>query len=423
MENSSAIFSYLPNELHPLIYIGLLLLLSFAGGHIANYFRAPRVTGYLIVGILLGPSALGIFNKEVIRTDFGLITHIALGIIAFSIGGSLELSKIKRLGRQILWITFFQGFGAFILATVTLSAFLILGHCSGNALQCFWSEHFPAALVIGAICAATAPAATLAIVHEFRSKGPLTTILLGVVALDDGLTIFLYTFALNIAKSITTFENITAYNYLTIPFLSVITSLVIGLVMGLCIKFLIRFLPDKNIMLGVILGSIFLTFGAAETAGADPLLANMMLGFIVANYVRHHHDLFSVVEGIEEPIFGMFFALAGAHFDLKLVETAGLLAVIISIGRFLGKVSGSRLGAEISQSPVEVRKYLGLALLPTAGVTVGLVLNAQDALGTGIFSEIMVTGVLGSVILNEIFTPFLVRYSLKKAGEIEGENR
>ncbi len=143
----------------------------------------------------------------------------------------------------------------------------------------------------------------------------------------------------------------------------------------------------------------------------------MMLGFVVINFVEHHEDIFSVVESLEEPIFGMFFVLAGAHLNLRVIETAGWMALLIIIGRFGGKLVGSWVGAQISQAPKVVKKYLGLALLPTAGVTVGLALEAKNILGETSLAEIMLSAVLGSVILNELLTPFLVRFSLFKAGE------
>jgi len=155
----------------------------------------------------------------------------------------------------------------------------------------------------------------------------------------------------------------------------------------------------------------------------SPLLGNMMFGFVVANFVEHHEDLFAVVEGVEEPIFGMFFTLAGAHLDLQVIQTAGWLALLITLGRFSGKLLGTYVGAQISGAPEPVKKYLGLALLPAAGVTVGLVMEAKGIFGVSSFSEVMVNGVLGSVIINELFTPFLVRFSLCKAGEITRTER
>jgi len=417
MENVFPTFLSLPDTLHPLTYVGMLLLLSYAGGHLANLLKAPRVIGYLVMGILLSPSVTGILHERLVWEELSAVTHIALAVIAFSIGGSLEWEKLGRLGKQILWITLTQGFGAFALATLALSVFFVFFRCGGEVSHGFWAFFFPMALVIGAICAATAPAATLAIVHEYRAQGALTSTLLGVVALDDALTILLYAVSVGIAQSFVNSGAPSLVQHLLRPGVSVLISLALGAAMGGLVGFAGRRVAGRDAMLGITMGAILVTGGLATSLEVHPLLANMTTGFVVANFVRHHEDLFAVVEGIEEPIFGMFFALAGAHLDLKLVESAGLLALVITVGRFAGKLLGSRVGAEISDAPRVVKKYLGYALLPTAGVTVGLVLEAQDTFGSGEFTRIMVSGVLGSVMINELLTPFLVRFSLFRAEE------
>jgi len=405
------------HELSPLVTIGFLLLASFAGGEFANRYKVPRVVGYLVTGILAGIIFTGPLHNVVFLHDLTIITHIALAIIAFSIGGSLELSKIKRLGNQILVITISQAIGAFILGTLASGLFLLFSKCPMDFYSCFMTSYFPAVLVIGAISAATAPAATLALIHENRSKGPFTTTLLGVVALDDGLTILLYAFAVNIAFTLAGGGSLSVTGFLLTPLFSIFISFASGVVMGLLIKLLIKNIRSRELMLGVIIGGIFLTSGLAEMFKGHALMANMVLGFFIVNYVKHHYDIFSVVEGIEEPFFGLFFTIAGSHFDLKLMEAAGLLALVITAGRFTGKIFGSQLGAQISHAPDNVKKYLGFALLPTAGVTIGLVFDAQAYLGESIFSEIMLSGVLGSVLINEFMTPFIVKYALNKSGE------
>jgi Kef-type K+ transport system membrane component KefB len=403
--------------LHPLMYVGLLLLFGYAGGEIANYFYLPRVTGYLVMGMLLSHSVLGLFHEQLVKEELTLITHIALAIIAFSIGGSLGLRTMKMLGKYIAWITLTQTLGAFVVVTVTLAFFFSIIFSFEFTNPLFWSYYFPVALVIGAICAATAPGAILAIVHEYKAKGPFTTILLGVVALDDATTIVLYAFAISLAQSLMNHETIVWQNLFFASVWSITLSLSIGGVLGLCLKQFVRFVPRREAMLGVMVGLIFLASGLSISLEISPLLANMMLGFVVINFVEHHEDIFRVVESLEEPIFGMFFTLAGAHLDLKVIETAGWIALLLSLGRFAGKLLGTHAGAQISHAPETVKKYLGFALLPTAGVTVGLALEAKNILGETSFSEIMVSAILGSVILNELLTPFLVRFSLVKAGE------
>lgn len=399
---------------HPLLHIGLLLLCGYAGGKIANYLKAPRVSGYIVTGMLLSPSILGVFHEELVKSELTIITDMALGIIAFSIGGVLELGRLKRLGKHIFWITPFQALFASLLTMATIAIPFWLIHGPGTP---FWNLYFPMAMIIGAISAATAPAATLAIIHEYKARGPLTTILLGVVSLDDGLTILFYAIAIAWARALVTEGPLSWHAVLVIPGLHVLGALALGGVIGLCIRVLIRFVPRREAMLGIMVGFIFLTSGLAITFHSSPLLANMILGFVVVNFVRHGDDLFGVIETVEESLFMMFFTLAGAHLDLRVIRIAGWVAILISVSRFSGKLLGTRLGAQISRAPKEVKRYLGLGLLPTAGVTVGLVLMAQDLFGPSQISEIMVSAVLGSVILNELLSPFLVRYALLKSGE------
>ena len=403
--------------IHPLVYIGLLLLLSYTAGKAANHLNAPRVTGYLVIGVLLSPSLLGLFHESLIKEDLTLVTDIALSIIAFLIGGSLSLIKLKKLGKHIFWITFTQAFGAFISTTLMLSLFFYFIHSLGAIQSSFRTLYFPMAFVIGAISAATAPAAIMAIVHEYRAKGPFTTILLGVIALDDAITILFAAFAFTMAQFFINQQAASFANLFFPPMFSILLSLLIGGVLGICLQKLIGFVSRKGAILGVITGAIFLAGGLAISLKASPLLANMVMGFVVVNFVKHSEDLFAVVESIEEPIFGMFFTLAGAHMDFKVMQTAGLIALVIVLGRFTGKLLGSRLGAQISGAPEAVRKYLGTALLPKAGVTVGLVLAAGEVFGDTYLSEIMVNAVLGSVIINELIAPFFVRFSLRRAGE------
>jgi len=403
--------------IHPLVYIGLLLVLSYAGGKVANYFKAPRVTGYLVIGVLLSPSLLGLFHESLVKEELTLITDIALSIIAFLIGGSLSLIKLKKLGKHILWITPSEAICAFLATTGILILFFPFVDAYTGAFCSFWNLYFPMALAIGALCSATAPAATLAIIHEYKSKGPLTSIILGVVALDDALAIIFFALAGTIAHIFIGHESINWQNLLFLLVYSIFISLFLGGAAGLFLRYLIRFISRESAMLTVMSGSIFLVAGLSISLKTSPLLANMMLGFVVVNFVKHHEDLFTVVEKIEEPIFGMFFTLAGAHFDFSVIQMAGWLAIVITIGRFAGKLLGSRLGSQISHAPREVKKYLGFALMPSAGVAVGLVLEAGAIFGPSSLLEIMVNAVLGSVIINELMTPFFVRFSLRRAGE------
>jgi Kef-type K+ transport system membrane component KefB len=346
----------------------------------------------------------------------GLVTEIALGIIAFSIGGALELDKIKKLGRQILVITMVQAFAVFAL--VSLSVFFLYPLLQGRAFDSPGTLA-SVAILLGAICAATAPAAVLGVVHEYKAKGPMTTTLLGVVALDDGVTLVLFSLAGGIAGSLAGGDASWVHSVILEPGREIGLSMVIGGTMGLFLRLLSPAVRRKGSLLGISLGAIFTVSGLALTLHASPLLACMMLGFAMANLMNHYHQWFESVERVEEPILAMFFVVAGAHLDISAFTTAGLLAVIIIVMRTAGKVAGGFMGAAASGAAVEIRRYLPIGLLPQAGVSIGLVLAAKEFVGDPAAAKIMVNAVLASVIINELISPALVKVALTKAGEIE----
>lgn len=404
-------------ESHPLVAIGLLLLCGYLGGRLANRFKFPRVSGYIVAGLLMSSSVTGIIPIELIEQKLFVITDIALSIIAYAIGGSLKVSKLKRLGKSILWINFSQTFGALILSFIfilVLTPLLIGSKVPGIAL---FTGYLPLALILGAISVATAPAAILAIVHEYRAKGPLTTTLLGVVALDDATAIIMYAFAGAAVSAMTGVHGASSLKMVAEPTGEVLGSLVLGVIFGFILARMVSWIKARESLLVVILGIIFLCTGISVELGLSPLLTNMTAGFFTVNRAKHSHDLFNALEGIEEPIFALFFVVAGAHFDLKVLKLAGLISLVIVFGRFLGKLTGTRLGATISHAPAVVKKYLGLGLLPKAGVTVGLAFMAKPLFQDPLMYDIMINAVLGSVIINELAAPPLVKYILLKAGE------
>ena len=403
-------------EIQSLSALGVLLICGYFGGQLANWLKLPRVTGYIIAGILLSPSISGIIPGELVEERFSIVTDIGLAIIAYSVGGSLILSNLKQLGKSILWITLTQAFAAFLLTFIliaTLSPYVVgLNIINASFLELY----LPLALVIGAVSVATAPAAILAIVHEYKAKGPLTTTLLGVVALDDGIAIILFAFAGTIAATLTKMGGISVYKMVAEPSIIILGSLLLGTVFGLSLTFLACWIRRKETLLVIILGHILFCAGITDQLRFSPLLANMMVGFIVVNRAKHSHDLFIVVENIEELVFALFFTLAGAHFNVTVIKIAGLMALIITIARFSGKLIGTKLGAGLSHAPTVVKKYLGYALLPTAGVAIGLILMAKPLMHPQV-SAIMINAVLGSVIISELIAPPFVKFALIRAGE------
>jgi len=365
----------------------------------------------------LSPSVSGIIPAVLIRDKFSIVTDIALAIIAYSIGGSLKFSRLKQLGKSIVWINLSESLGAFVVTfviTATLGAWIV----KLILPQASWLQVcLPLALIIGAVSSATAPAAILAIVHEYQARGPLTTTLLGVVALDDGMAIILYAFASSIVGALTRVRGtFMIYKMALEPLLVIMGSALLGIMFGFFLTVLAVWVKKKGSLLVIILGSILLCAGIADRLQLSPLLASMMLGFYVVNRAKQCDVLFQAVENIEETIFALFFTLAGAHFDLTVIKTAGIISLLIVFGRFAGKFMGVWLGADFSHAPAVVKKYLGYALLPKAGVTIGLILMAEPLMEPQV-AEIMVNAVLGSVIINELLAPPLVKFALTRAGE------
>lgn len=390
----------------------------------ANWLGAPRIIGYLMAGILFGPSGFRMFSRALINDQLGLITDIALSIIAFSIGGALQINNLKNLKKSIALVTVLQALGAFVFVLILVIAFLpILVPLPDS--EGFQNMYLASALILAAVAVATSPAAILSLVHELKAKGRFTTVLLGVVALDDAVAIVVYGYVIVWIRALMGGELSSWSNAIISPFISTGFSVAIGLIVGLLLIRIIKFCGPKDIMLGFILGAILLTSGLAKSFGVSPLLATMVLGFIIENFVAHERasEAHDVIESIEEPIFGIFFFLAGAHLSLDMGFTALGIALIVMGGRFLGKLIGSKLGARLSGAAPKVRKYMGLALLPSAGVAIGLVLDAKGIMDTvfSILSSVIVSAVVAKTLLNEIITPFLVRFALIKAEETDIE--
>ena len=399
-----------------MLAVGIMIISGFFGGEVAAKIKFPRITGYLIVGVLLSPSVLNLIPKTTIE-DLGVITSISLGLIAYLIGGSLRLESIRELGKSIAWITPLQSVGPWFLTTLVIT-FLAPFILRASPSTTFSNTYFPAAFVLGAIASATAPAATIAIIREYKARGPLTTTLLAVVALDDVIAIIAFAIAVGIAQPLVAGDGgFSVYQALVLPSLHIVGSLVIGTVFGVAVISIAKLVKRRALLLGLVFGTIVLSVGVAELLDVSSLLINMVVGFIVINKAKRD-EMFLVIEDTENLIFTVFFVLAGMHFDLSIMKTAGTLAALVIICRWAGKYFGVRLGGKISGAPDVVKKYLGLALLPKAGVTIGLGLLLEP-----IFPEygvIMFNALLASTIINELVAPPLAKYAIFKAAEDNG---
>jgi Kef-type K+ transport system membrane component KefB len=395
--------------------IGIMVTVGLLGGVLSNKLKFPRVTGYIIVGIILSPSVLNLVSKATIeRLD--IITHATLGVVAYLIGASLRMESIRKLGRSIAWITPIQSLGAWLVVTLALA--FIAPRITPVPGATFMNEYFPMALVVGAIASATAPAVTMAVIRELKARGPLTTTLLAVVALDDAIAVIAFAVASGVAQSMVIgSSSIPLYQLAAVPFLEIAKSIGIGAGLGFALVYLTKLVKTRALLLAAVLGMILLSTGLATFAGASLIMANMTLGFVVANRIPDSEAI-GVIEGIEEVVFAIFFVFSGMHFEASVMRTAGTLALVLFGVRFAGKYFGTVIGAKISRTSDEVKKYLGFALVPQAGVALGLALLAEEMFPT--LGHLLFNLVLGSVIINEIVAPPLTKYAITKAGEAGG---
>ena len=390
--------------------LGVMITAGVCGSLVLRKVGLPSVTGYILVGVLLGPSIANAIPGEVVA-KLDVLTSIALSVVAYLIGGSLRLDTLRGIGRIVVWVTLFQSMGAWILVSVVVS--VVIWRLVPGAD--YWQFSFPMAFIVGAISSATAPAATMAIVRETRAKGPLTTTLLAVVALDDGVAVVAYSLAVGICMVLVMPGNgVSLAGVVLEPAWHIGASVALGAALSPLTILATKYVRRHEVQLALVFGAVLLCAGLALMLDLSLIMANMVLGFVVVNAVRSSEEP-SVMGDMETVLYTLFFVLAGLHFDLGVLRSAGVLALAIVLTRCAGKYVGTAIGASISAAPDVIRRYLGLALLPKAGVTVGLALLAAARFPS--FGDLLLNAVLASTIVNELLAPPLTRYAINKAGE------
>lgn len=388
-----------------LFLIGIVLVLGLIGGKIFNKLKFPAVVGYLVIGIFLGPSVFGLFKLDLLDR-MGIITDFALGIIAFIIGNELRWGVLKKFGGKIITILFVQAIATFIL--ITFGVWLL-------------THNLALSLILGSLGVATAPAGTVVVLQEFKAKGPLTTSLLAIVGLDDGLALIIYGFASALAMcSISGSKGVNFQNVLEWPLLRIGGAVFLGILLGVALANVVRKRHDKNEILTWSLGAILICAGLAKVFHFSLILSTMVLGITVANtFSLSGRRTFEAIQSITNPIYVAFFVLAGAHLQLGLLPKMGLLGVVYILARGFGKIGGATLGAYISKAEMNLRKYLGFALLSQAGVAIGLAMIVQREFGIyGELASVTITIITATTIIHEILGPLGVKYAISKAGEI-----
>lgn len=384
-----------------LFSIAIAMIAGLLLTRVVKLVKLPNVTGYLIAGLLIGPYCFKLIDEASLAT-LDIITVAALGFIAFSIGSEFKLSHIKAIGSKIILITVFEALGAVILVDIVV---ILLGF------------PVPMALCLGAIAAATAPAATLLVVRQYHAKGELTSTLLPVVAMDDAIGLMAYAISVSVARMIQNHEAFNLMTTLVDPLLEIALSLVIGAVLGGIVAFSNRFFHSKANRLSIGIAAVLLGVGLAQQFDLSALLLCMAIG---AAYVNLRDDAVHTLEQADAwtpPLFMLFFVISGADLNVSVLPSLGVIGVVYIVTRVVGKYFGAFIGCTISKTSHKIRKYLGLSLIPQAGVAIGiaqLVVRELPEYGASIQAVI-----LCATLIYELVGPVITKYSLIKAGEIE----
>lgn len=363
----------------------------------------PNVSGYLIAGLFLGPSFFNLITPEN-ANSLEVISELALAFIAFSIGSEFVLKDMIKYGKSIVIITLAEVIGAIVIVF--------------SVMFFIFQKDFAFSIVIASMSAATAPAATLLVIRQYRANGPLTRTILPVVALDDVFGIIAFGIALSLAKMSASGVKPTFYNILLAPLIEIVGSLLLGLIIGLVLAVVLKKLKAHDDFQVVSLIAIGIGVGASKALGLSPLLTNIMIGTTLVNLLHKPGKAFNSINNFVSAFYVLFFTLAGATLDLSILKSIGLVGIAYVFARGLGKYLGSLLGCRYVKADKAVTNYLGLALLPQGGVSIGLSVLVRQQLPQ--YATAITTIIMFSILIYETLGPVFSKIAIEKAGEING---
>lgn len=392
----------IPNvEARVILCVAVMLFVGFLLTRITKKLKLPNVTGYLTAGVLIGPYVLGILSPSMIE-GMGFLTDIVPALIAFGVGKYLKIAKLKKNAKSVLCITMLECLFAAVIVTL--------------AMKYLFSFSWSFSLLLGVIAAATAPTSTIMTIRQYKAKGRFINILLQVIAIDNAFVIIAFSLACVLVQGAAGSASSLSALDIVLPVIYNILLLGLGVLAGFILNRIIT--PTRTIdhMLSLAIAVIFIIAGVGSWLGISPLLACMVMGMVYVN-IGGDKRLFKLVSRFSPPLLLMFFVLSGARLNLPSLLTAGLIGVAYFAIRIIGKLGGAYLGAVISKSPKTTRKYLGLALIPQAGVSIGLAALGQRILPTDA-GTLLSTIILSSGLLYEIVGPACAKYAMNKSGVI-----
>ncbi len=388
-----------------IIEVAIILFSGIIFGRLAKFVKLPNVTGYLIAGLLLGPSFINFLPVNMVN-GYSIISDIALGFIAFAIGSEFNLKYFKKVGISPIIIAITESFGAIILVTISLIIF-------GFDLEL--------AILLGAIAAATAPAQTIMVINQYKAKGSLTSMLMSVVAIDDAVALIGFGFATTIVKAMSSSLNTNIILSILTPIYGVLISFILGGTASILMKLIFRYFKKTSNRLCIIIAFILITYWVAGLVHGSPLLACMALGGVLVNIYADIDSVVKITESFSPPIFMIFFVISGAGFEISALGGIGLIGLLYVIMRIGGKMAGAWLGGKITKQEDKICKYLGPTLMPQAGVALGLIVVAGNLIPE-YAAQIRVI-ILCSTFIYSIIGPIAAKIALEKSGEILVPNK
>jgi Kef-type K+ transport system membrane component KefB len=385
-----------------ILKLSIILVIGFIFGKFAKMLKLPNVSGYLIAGLFLGPSFFNFVSPEE-SESFEIISELTLSFIAFGIGSEFMLKDIVAMGKKIAIITLAEVVGAIGVVF--------------SVMYFIFNQDFAFSIVIASMSAATAPAATIMVIRQYRAYGPVTKTILPVVALDDVYGIMAFGIALSVAKILVGNDGSSILKIIGIPLIEITGALLLGLVLGIILSLLTKKSDPKDELQIKTLFFIGLSAGIAMLLGLSPLLANIMMGATLANMRSYSNRSFSSVNDFVAIFYVLFFTLAGASLNLSILWGVGFVGAGYIIARASGKIFGSYVGAVITKAEPTVRKYMGFALLPQGGISIGLSVLVMQQLPQ--YSVSITTIIMASVLFYETLGPIFAKIAIHKSGEID----
>jgi Kef-type K+ transport system membrane component KefB len=402
-----------------LFFVGLIFVLGAFMKWVSYKFQILNVVGYLILGFVIGPTTLGIVPQSFVDNSH-IIIDLSLSLISVLVGANLKYDILKDEWKQVAIVSVFEAIFTFVLIGTVL---YVMFSSFGFGLSAHY--RLSVSLLFGALASATAPATILAVIHELRAKGRFSSFLLGVVAMDNAITLILFSVVIVVAGTDLNIAGIT-----TVDFLAIVPKLFFALALGaagaVASELIDKvFKNHRSIKTTSTLGMIFMVYGLSKYLGLEPLLASLAMGVVISNIstkdfyvVRREFDFH-----LKEIIFMLFFTLSAMHLDLSFVASMPLVVGIYIVFRFLGKVMGVWFGARVSGASREIGKYVGIALFPQAGIAIGLALSLQEQPGFGIMAPIMLNVIIATTMVHEMIGPMLTKYALNKISNKEKSHK